>query len=150
MASSNDLPLASAGLVWNITRTQNSFLRLGRADDGEQFSADPHNLVSLNRRKYSVGLPKTVGVSATLRKKKDNKVVRGVQLNLGTHSHSAKTKKVHLTLNRGHSQQVIRKTLAEHRPDLVRLAILRVHRLQKAAHRAYNAHHKAAAAPKKE
>lgn len=141
------LPLVSEDVVFAITRKANSQLRLGRTNIGEEFSVESSNLVNLNRRKHSAALGKTVSVSATTFKRKNNKVGRGVTAALGT-AGQTKTKKVRLTLNSAHSAVTLRKELAGHRPDLVRAAILRVHRLSQAAHRAFNA--SKVAAPKKQ
>lgn len=46
------LPLAHPDLIWNIVSRRNAFLRFG-AGDRQVFTAEPHNLLNLNRRKYS-------------------------------------------------------------------------------------------------
>ncbi|EMR62766.1 hypothetical protein MGN70_011364 [Eutypa lata] len=46
-------PIAPADLVWEIARTNNSFLVKRKQSGGVQFSRDPFNLKNLNSRKYA-------------------------------------------------------------------------------------------------
>lgn len=45
------LPNVSSDLVWEIVRSQNSFLVKSKVSGGVQFSRDPFNLTNLHNRK---------------------------------------------------------------------------------------------------
>ena len=139
------LPLATADLVWQVTKKHNSFTRGGRTNTGVTFTAEPHNLVSLNRRKFSgLGQAKTVGVEIRRGARKGEVLALGKS---ELHTPAKATAKTTLRINNKRSFAVTRSKLATHRPDLTRAALVRVARIANSERAVLKA---AKAAPKKE
>jgi large subunit ribosomal protein L28e len=124
------LPLASADLVWQVTRNHNSFTRGGRTNTGVLFTAEPHNLVNINRRKFSgLGQAKTVGVEIRRGARKGE--ILGLNKS-ESNTPARNTTKTHLRINNKRSFVVTRSKLSTHRPDLTRAALVRVARIANA------------------
>lgn len=121
------LPLATADLIWQVTRKHNSFTRAARTSVGVTFTAEPNNVLNVTRHKVSgLGNARTVGVEIRRGAKK------GPVVTLGKTESNTPVKAVARTplrLNNKRSYSVTRSKLATHRKDLEHLTLARIARI---------------------
>lgn len=131
------LPLATSDVVFQITRKHNAFTRAGRNDLRVGFTAEPNNVLNVEKRKYSAyGSSRTVGVEIRRGAKK------GEILTIATpdsHTPAKNTKRTHLRINNKRSFAVARKNLAVHRPDLEHATLVRIARIANSERATLNA-----------
>ncbi|KAK7750967.1 hypothetical protein SLS62_007100 [Diatrype stigma] len=120
-------PLASADLVWEIARNNNSFLVKRKQAGGVQFSRDTFNLKNLNSRKHAGFVnPKAIGVvpaekgGVKVLSKKEGSLQQPAKATAEVTYHGGKSAR--------HTYKAVANQVAKsgYRPDLREAAVARV------------------------
>ncbi|RYP90992.1 hypothetical protein DL770_002908 [Monosporascus sp. CRB-9-2] len=120
-------PLAPADLVWEIVRSQNSYLVKRKQSGGVQFSRDPLNLKNFNSRKHAGFVNnKALGVlpaekgGVTVLSKKESAIQQPAKAITETTYHGGKSTR--------HTYKAVANQVAKrgYRPDLREAAVARV------------------------
>lgn len=140
---STALPLATADLIWQVTKKHNSFTRSKRTNVGVTFTAEPNNVLNVASRKVSgLGNSRTVGVEIRRGAKKGPVITLGKDV----HTPAKAVARTPLRINNKRSFAVTRSKLSTHRPDLEHLTLVRVARIANSERSVINR----SKAPKKE